>query len=135
MAGLSSTCTLQGDFDVTVAFNLTQWPIGNGARAGLILAGARVERTSFAGGADHDPHRETYVWDDGISTINITDTTDYSGQLRMKRTGSTGTALYRSGTQWIVIGSSQMNTNDAAIQIEGWSHDQVRIANQPVHFR
>ncbi len=91
---------LMGDFDVQVDFNLLAWPANNGVGAGIVSPLFDVRRV-----ANNGQTQETYAL--GVPGKGITNipTSDMSGKLRMKRTGSTVQGFYWDNNAWQPIGS------------------------------
>ena len=134
-----STCKLRGDFDISVAYALLQFPAFNGVRVGLVVqessgvSPAAIERTSFS---QHDalPPGEVYLTDfGGVTQVSTTDT---RGKLRITREGNTLTGHYfdTDVKEWRRISSATYTTNDVEFSIAAWSHDfafddqRVRVA-------
>ncbi|OLD12935.1 MAG: hypothetical protein AUI93_02025 [Crenarchaeota archaeon 13_1_40CM_3_52_10] len=139
-AGLSSRCTVSGDFDVQVGFRLVNWTFSNGVRVGLastpgpfftsdfsVTPPFAVERISFGSAADGSPSlpREAYLthFSDGVQ--GITATSDVSGSLRLVRSGGFATGYYLSSGNWVMIHTGPTISQDVHLNIVAWSHDFV----------
>ena len=131
-ATLTSSCKLQGDFDVVAGYKLIKWPYSNGVRVGIVLGGSwafgAVERTSFGPPANDHPWftaREVYLthMGDGV-VIDTNGTTDTAGTLRLVRIGNelTGYFAAKNGS-WQVIHSGYVATEDLSLALQGWSHN------------
>ncbi len=95
--GLQSTLT--GDFDAQVDFNLLTWP-SVGAAAGIMANNCEVARRYYAvndGGEIYE------AWLNGVD-FKVS-TSDRTGTLRLKRTGTTMQAFYLNAAGWQLIGS------------------------------
>lgn len=120
-ARLLSLFQLRGDFDVQVDYSLPQWPNGNGVRMAIGLTDAYyddygVERSSLPDLGIS----EAYVADFGPFIIIPTD--DFTGKLRLVRSGATQTGYYWAAG-WIPILTDSAPTGDTTIQLHAWSHD------------
>lgn len=138
-AGLSSRCTVKGDFDAQVDFRLLNWTFSNGVRVGLastpgaFFASAfsttnppfAVERISFGNPINDFPGlpRESYLTHflDGVQ--GVTPTSDLSGTLRLTRTGGLETGYYLTSGNWVMIHTGAAITQDIHLNIVAWSHD------------
>jgi hypothetical protein len=137
-AGLASRCTVSGDFDVQVNFQLINWTSSNGVRVGLssnpgpffasdfgTTPPFAVERTSFGNTTQDAPGfpREVYLTHflDGVQ--GLIPTSDLSGTLRLARSGGFATGYYLSSGNWIPIHSGPTTTQDIHLNIAAWSHD------------
>lgn len=124
-AGYVSSCGLNGDFDVQVDYELLTWPSGSGVRAGLSLSpapNATVHRVGLTWDFTGVP-RESYVFSTGDPNYFFVGTADLSGGLRLVRTGGTATGYYRSGSDWVPIGSFAVTQKGVHYTIGAWSHD------------
>ncbi len=128
-ATYTSKCTLGGDYDVSVDYQLVVWPADNGVRVGLAAApGGIMERVSF-GNNDHlaSVPREVYLrhFDPvGGGEQGITATSATSGKLRLIRTGNALTAYYHgSSSGWIALPSGTTSTAPATLSISVWTED------------
>jgi len=138
-AGLSSRCTVKGDFDAQVDFRLVNWPFSNGVRVGLASTPGpffaspftttnppfAVERISFGNSTNDAPGlpREAYLahFLDGVQ--GITPTADPSGSLRLTRAGGLETGYYLSSGNWVTIHTGPSITQDMHLNIAAWSHN------------
>ncbi len=133
-AALVSGCTLQGDFDMQVGFQLEAWPSYNGVRTGLgsvfQLYGSgseysnhyAIERDSFALTRDF-PNNQSYVTDllDGVQ--GFVPANDLGGMLRVTRSGSTATGYYLNAGNWLTVHSGPMTTTNVGFGFGAWSHN------------
>lgn len=122
---LVSRFLLRGDFDIRVDFSLLQWPSYNGVRTAMGLADRYfedygVERSSLSSG---DPlgAREVYIADFG--PFVLVPTQDFTGTLRLVRSGATQTGYYLKDGAWNAIQTDSASTSDIGIQLHAWSHD------------
>ena len=132
-SGLSSSCALEGDFDLRATFRLLDWPEHNGTRVTLFLGsmaelentGVYLERDSYSE-ADADNPLELYVFyaDEGQILVEH-ETADMSGHFRLRRVGSSVTGYYRSAGDWVEIGSSEVGTQSLRFAVLAYSHDSV----------
>jgi hypothetical protein len=137
-AGLSSQCTVKGDFDAQVSFRLVNWTFSNGVRVGLASTPGvfftgdfsatppfAVERISFGSPTGDFPGlpREVYLTHflDGVQ--GVTPTSDLSGSLRLTRSGGSETGYYLSSGNWVMIHTGSSTTEDIHLSIVAWSHD------------
>ncbi len=132
-AGYTSKCTMSGDYDVQVDYQLLVWPPQNGVRVGLAATpGGITERVSY-GANDPSGPSEVYLRDFGAGPFGTTGTGDTSGKLRLVRTGSTLTPYYYSSA-WVALPSGATSTAPAVIALNVWSDDShftghdVRVA-------
>jgi hypothetical protein len=96
-AGLFGRCKLSGDFDIEMSFDLIDWPPGSAGRISLVASPLFwMERISG------DP--EIYLANLGDGAV-IENTSDMSGKLRLQREGSTVTASYHDGSDWVEVDS------------------------------
>src|SRR6267378_5734373 len=138
-AGLSSRCTVNGDFDVQIGFRLVNWTFSNGVRVGLastpgaFFASAfsntnppfAVERISFGNPINDFPGlpREAYLTHFLDAVQGVTPTSDLSGSLRLTRTSGLETGYYMSSGNWITIHTGPSITQEIHLNIVAWSHD------------
>jgi dipeptidyl aminopeptidase/acylaminoacyl peptidase len=97
-AHYGAQCSLPGDFDFQVDYELLQWPAASGVFAGLhaFFAGAGVSRISSAVQDDYT------AWSG--STFTGVPTADLAGSMRLVRSGSVLTASVRSpGGDWATL--------------------------------
>ena len=138
-AGLSSRCTVKGDFDAQVDFRLLNWTFSNGVRVGLASTSGSffssaftisnppfaVERISFGNPTNDAPGlpREAYLTHflDGVQ--GVTPTADLSGSLRLTRSGGLETGYYMSSGNWVTIHTGPSITQDIHLDIVAWSHN------------
>jgi len=140
--GVTSTCMLQGDFDIRVNYVLVDFPQLNGVRIGLSVSEspvdqvspAAIERTSFS---RHDilAAGEVYLTD-FVGAINRVSTSDTQGRLRLTRVESILSGYYFDSNlgDWQLVSSAPYTRNDVAFSVGAWSHDyafddkDVRVA-------
>lgn len=126
--GYSSICTLKGDFDVQVDYELLDWPDSNGVRVGLGVPGGMTERVSFGTLPWDYPYqpREVYLTHFADGVFGITETNDRSGKLRAVRTGSDLSGYYFKNGSWNLIRKySSSTTSDGGFSIAVWSHNSI----------
>jgi hypothetical protein len=122
---LVSVFQLRGDFDIQVDFNLIQWPYYNGVRLAIGLTDDLyddygMERSSLSTNEPLDA-QEVYVADFG--PFELVETQDFTGKLRLVRSGATQTGYYYDAGEWIPILTDSAPTGDITIQLHSWSHD------------
>jgi len=134
-AYVNTTCQVEGNFDVSVDYELLTWPTNNGVRLGLRAFSAggedyRLERVSRA--SSESSPGEYYAATLG-STTALTATTDLTGTLRLIREGSTLLAYYRHGQgPWMpVLSNNNLSTGNMSLGLFVWS-DDARFAHQAV---
>ncbi|HET6280308.1 MAG TPA: MYXO-CTERM sorting domain-containing protein [Polyangia bacterium] len=133
---LRSLCTLAGDFDVQVDYQLGLWPAASGVRlalatgVGSALAGhAGVERVSLS---THDvivqtPGTEVYLADfRSFNPFPDIPTTDTQGTIRLTRLGNNETAyFFTAGGGWTTLFSMATTTTEPVTAVlQTWSDDQ-----------
>ena len=107
--GVFSSCLLVGDFDVSVDYELLNWP-GNNRHSLTMRA------LDLASGPNGSPGPFRYSGDVEIygnvflDHVDQVATTDLSGTLRMVRNGTSLAGYYKSGTNWTLIGSGTTST-------------------------
>lgn len=126
-ARLTSIFLLRGDFDIQIDFGLLEWPYYNGVRMAIAITDALyddygVERSSLSG-SEPLGAQEVYVADFTSGPIQLVPTQDFSGRLRLVRSGPTQTGYYYGSSGWIPILTGPAPTEDMAIQLHAWSHD------------
>jgi hypothetical protein len=122
---LISSFLLRGDFDIQVDFGLLEWPYHNGTRIAIGLThnpydDYGVERLSLSA-SEPLGALEAYAADFG--PFEIVPTADFTGKLRLVRSGSTQTGYYHGAEGWLSILSDAAPTGDITIQLHAWSHD------------
>ena len=137
-AGLSSRCTVKGDFDAQVDFRLINWTFSNGVRVGLASTPGpffasdffttppfAAERTSFGSPTGDAPGvpREVYLTDFLDRVHGLIPTSDTSGSLRLVRSAGSETGYYLSSGNWVTIHTGPSITQDIHLDIVAWSHD------------
>jgi cysteine-rich repeat protein len=125
-AGYLHVCSIAGDFDLKLDYELIDWPAMNGARLFLsaqvhppltFLQGS-VQRASFGDPLTDFPgipEREVYIMDVGFQAGPIVATGDLAGTLRLERVGTTLNGYYRSESSegdWIPVESRSGFPND-----------------------
>ncbi len=121
----SSRCTLIGDFDIQVDYELLDWPDSNGVRVGLGVPGGMTERVSFGPSWDYPYQpREVYLTHFADGVFGITETSNRSGKLRAVRTGSDLSGYYFNNSNWNLIRKYATSTTS-----EGWFTIDIWSAN------
>jgi hypothetical protein len=107
-AGVISSCSLNGDFDVQVDYALINWPPMNayGLSLGAIDLGGSIFRNS---GGTQSP-LEFYTMVAGGSAAQLP-TTDTAGKLRLVRSGSVLSGFFLNGSTWTQVGSGSVSTS------------------------
>jgi hypothetical protein len=100
---MSSAFGLAGDFDVQCDYDLSDWPSGNGLRAGIIFADGAASITRCSPGASEGGPKEVLSFISLGHFIEIP-ATDRGGKLRLKRTGNTIEGFYWANNDWHSIG-------------------------------
>jgi murein DD-endopeptidase MepM/ murein hydrolase activator NlpD len=111
------SCTVDGDFDVQVDYDLLEWPLNSGVRiwlkAGSLLTTSiadypGVERAS-SGLKDYDRaalFRDHYAtWSDSSWTTGFVPSAERAGTLRLVRIGATLTGYVSKPDGWSPVGS------------------------------
>ena len=107
----ASRCLLEGDFDMQVDYRLLEWPFGNGAQAAL----AAEEPASFVGEVDRiNSGGNDFYTAFSSAAFNATPTADFSGTLRLVRSGGTSTAYFSSGANWVPVLTTAVPTDDTS---------------------
>jgi len=133
-SGLFSTCALKGDFDLRASYRLLDWPEHNGTRVALFLGsmadlptdnGIFIERDSYSE-ADADVPFDLYVFfaEQGVQLIEH-ETDHQSGLLRLRRVGPVVTGYYKSDSDWVEMGSTNLGTQSLRFAVVTYSHDSV----------
>ena len=129
-AHYGTQCRYLGDFDARIDYELLDWPIPNGVVVQLNAWFTRRGSVSIG--------RQSQTWDEEYVTWadprgNSRPTLDSRGSLRIRRVDGTISTHYKSGTQWLSLGSAR--TTEApmlAIQAmttdETFGHKPVRVA-------
>ena len=105
MGMMAGAFTLSGDFEMVVAFDLSQlpWPEYNEAQITLSINQANdfsISRRSGSVNEQGEKYFTTIMGDYSQQPAS-----GLTGKLRMKRTGNTMEGAYLSGSDWIVVGS------------------------------
>src|SRR5439155_1755830 len=115
--GVVSGCTIIGDFDVQVDYDLLGTPVANlyGAR----LAGPELGVGPF-GEVGVERGRTAVYRTNTLSATptNPIPTTDTSGSLRLVRVGSTVTGYFRRGGNWTFIASGSARSAPTRINLD-----------------
>jgi len=124
---------LEGDFDISIDYELTTWPQGSGVRIGLAVEVSdipnsliQVQRVGFGRASDFPSYpREVYlvVSDQGVHENTITSTDDLSGTLRIIREGDTVGCYYATLDGWYELYKAEWSTQDVWVGIDTWSHE------------
>jgi hypothetical protein len=125
-AQVGTECRFLGDFDVSVSYELLDWPPGNGVALQLAAwsrsSNMGIVRQSQRAGAENYA-----VWG---STGTSVGTVDRRGALRLRRRGSQLASYIRSGGRWARIWSST-SSGAATIGLQALSTDEW-FADVPV---
>jgi hypothetical protein len=134
--GYSSTCRLEGDYDLSVDFYAPVFPLGNGVRVGLItspVAGTVAPTVDPVGRAISElvanPNESLYLSDFspiGMDTSSAVITSDTSGRFRIKRVGSELTGYYwdKVARRWVMTGLALSFIADPVyITLASWTRD------------
>lgn len=127
----SNGCTLRGDFDVQVDFDLLDWPAGSGARAGLYVyessaSACEVRRVSYSDGEfPETTAREVYTTWYLDRQGDIVPTSDRHGKLRLVRVGNLMTAYYLSDSGWATVGACPPTSSDVGFAFGSWSWNDL----------
>jgi hypothetical protein len=125
-------CRFPGDFDVSVDFDLLEWPAASGVLVRLnawFTNGPQLElaRQSQSGGG------EGYGLFWGGTRISSRSASDNHGSLRIKRAGTRFTAYQKRGKQWLTLGSAfsagaPMISIQAVVMPDSFGHKAVLVA-------
>ena len=119
-AAYKSVRQIRGDFDMQVDYQLLNWSIGNGVRVGLIPTWWDVERGSLG-------LNEIYAANSYSSPVFTLNTTDTSGKLRIKRSGSVISSYFLNQGEWKLIQSHDFGENGLIdlpwFALSAWTHD------------
>lgn len=126
-AHYGTQCRFLGNFDARVDYELLEWPATNGVLVQLNAWFTR--RGAVAVGRQSQAWDEEYVtWADPRS--NSRPTLDNRGSLRIRRVGSIISTHYKSGRQWLSLGSAR--TDEAPmIGVQAMTRDEW-FADRPV---
>ena len=117
-AGLLGNCSLHGDFDMQVHFQLQTWSPLPDVYIFLSAFGFNLYRTN-AGGEKYGVHRFSVIKGEAA-------TTNLEGSLRVTRTGSSMTGYYLSGGDWVTVGTdSSAGTTDAFFNLTALRNAQA----------
>lgn len=108
-------CSGPGDFDVSVGYELLEWPAANFVQVALsahFAGNLFVHRWNNAGGEHYVGHTPSVA-----ASIR---TTDMAGRLRLVRQDGIATALVREGAEWRALASSPSSGN-ATFAIQAFS--------------
>jgi hypothetical protein len=136
LAGLTSICTLRGDFDFQVDYQLLEWPSSNGVFVVLgahkLSPGNNHPNDNTARASLHGMPQDILSTDFGDTFYHINASSDKSGKLRIVRSGAMITGYYYSNShRWVPIHSAQEVPLDINIKLSGFT-EQFRFANQQV---
>lgn len=136
--GYTANATFLGDVDVSVRFNLLEWPADNGVRVGLGFTSVNnpsrfwlVERVSLGRG---EVGGDVYLTDFNHSIAGITSAGGNTGALRIARTGNSVSAYYLDGTDWKALDLGPNAVIDAGglkFGFSAWSQNRF-FNEQPV---
>jgi hypothetical protein len=122
-AGLTSRCTVGGNYDIRVDYRLLSWPEANGVHVRLgAETDGYVERRNTQGEAYF-----AYLPPNGQEPS----TTDSVGTLRLVRRGGVVLAYVGHNGAWRFLGDSGSTARDTAVQVSIWSND-AEFAHQYV---
>jgi hypothetical protein len=149
VAAISSLCSVEGDFDVQVDYQLGLWPAKSGVRMGLTAGsksgfGATIERDSLSA-TDvpvQKPGSEVYLTDfepmSGGTFMDVP-TADVQGTLRLVRSGGSVTAYFASaGASWTIVASVAAPSEPVTLNLQAWSADGIfdkKSGGASVYFR
>lgn len=138
-----SRCTLAGDFDVQVDFELVAWPdgisnpnggaYGNGVRMALVTNAGILTRSSWGPDPSILPGEvQNYHFSNGdgdeasLSIGNISGSHELGG-LRLERTGTSLIGYFQEspGGDWVAIGTVDATTEPTYVALNSWSHDEL----------
>jgi hypothetical protein len=138
-----SRCTLVGDFDVQVDFELVDWPdgtsnpnggsYGNGVRMALVTNAGTLTRSSWGPDPSMSPDDvQNYHFSDGDSVDNSLSIGNIAGShelggLRLERTGTSLKGYFQEspGGDWVAIGTIDATTEPTFVALNSWSHDEL----------
>jgi len=120
----TTRCSVAGDFDAQLTFELPQWTPNNGVWLMLMAAntgGFNVYRASwqFTPGDSYG----AYLPPSGGATAPAE--TGNSGTIRLTRTGSTWTGYYQVRNTWVSLGSGPGPTNP--VQLSVWVNNNSGV--------
>ena len=122
-AGVTTRCTLTGDFDVSVDYRLLEWPEANGVNVNLSLdGGSSVFRSNTFGesvGAWFPPFGGTEAY------------AAPAGTLRLARSRGVVTASYRRDGAWVLLRSALLGNGPQRVTLSIWV-DGARFARESV---
>jgi hypothetical protein len=121
-AGLTSRCTLVGDYDVRVGYQLLEWPTASGVHLNLAAGDAFVGRLNTSGDAYF-----AYFAPRGFDVP----TTDERGSLRLVRRNGEVTAYYERQGRWVAIVTDQFAPGPASLRLS-LSSDQAEFGGSEV---
>jgi DNA-binding SARP family transcriptional activator len=132
-ARMSSYCTLAGEFDIQVDYNLLKWPAANRTGVGMYAAYADLVRESGPTGEQYVGAVRHLDPPDGAPHVRVP-THDTRGTLRIVRSGNRMTELARQGGDWLQVNAFP-NPTPAAVSVllELWtstqrfSHREVQV--------
>jgi hypothetical protein len=118
VTGVTLECTVIGDYDTSIDFQLVDWPTAGEMQIGLIQDFAPMMRGVSSGG------EQRYV---AVINGNVgaAATVDVAGSLRLARTGTVVTAYYwDTSSGWTALQSADdpVFANRTYIRFELWGH-------------
>lgn len=133
-ARLASYCTVAGEFDVQVDYNLRSWPPANGAGIGMYAAYADVMRSSSRTGEHYvGAYRKLDPPDGPPHAFAATD--DKGGTLRIVRRGDRMIELIRDGGRWRQLYAfGDATPAPVSVYLELWTTKR-RFANRQVEVQ
>jgi hypothetical protein len=116
--GLQSRCKVGGDFDVQVDFMLLNWPAQNFHTVRLGTMDLPQGPVGMDGIYRNSYNNENYQMRAIGGVVAEVTRTDFSGKIRLTRTGSTVQGYYWNGANFILIGTSPTTTDDTRFLID-----------------
>jgi hypothetical protein len=139
---IGSQCTLDGDFDFQVDYELLEWPPHNGffAMLNAIFADGAIARSSTPWDPPYDEQYNS--WTNGSTfTSDTINTTDMSGQMRLVRRSGVLSSYERASASadWTLVHSGDAAGNTvAAIGLwapgNTFAHEDGRVAYDNFQF-
>ena len=121
--GLQGRCKVRGDFDVQVDFTLLNWPLPENFNALRLAAMDLPQGPGGLQGVMRISYSNEVYQMRAVGGITSVDRTDFSGKLRLTRTGSTLQGYYWDGTAFVLLGSSPTSMDDTKFLVDFSSPD------------
>jgi hypothetical protein len=117
--GLQGKCKVRGDFDAQVDFTLLNWPTPQNFHTVRLSANSLPQGPLGVVGVYRNSYGDENYQLRAIGGVvaNVT-RPDFSGKLRLKRTGTVIEGYYWNGTAFVLIGSSPTTTDDTIFVID-----------------